>query len=350
MNNLTRIKKWIKQYPHIVINVILVIAEILLVTLLIKYSDISVRLIIQSFKGIRYYYLVMIFLSFFVSVFFSSLRWKMALGRIADISSVTNGFFMYYNALSKVSGKILPYVGQLAPKVASLKYLYKTPAITTAISVLIDNIFNLLVLILLVASSVLFYFKILSFKFSIAFSGIILILMSLLFIFCRTWVLNALIVAYNLLYKMALRVPLIRNKIKSFSLDPQNIHLFGKGTILKLLYCTYLEFLFYILWIYILAVSLDLNISFSTILIIGPLVFFLTILSSVPNGVGIYELGWFGLLVLMQVDRPNACKFVIAIRISSELALIVVVLVTYCYYTFNRIFCKPPLDKIAATS
>ena len=54
-----------KQYRHVIINLLLALTGILLILLLIKFSGVSLEMIIESFKAVENNHLIAIVLSVF---------------------------------------------------------------------------------------------------------------------------------------------------------------------------------------------------------------------------------------------------------------------------------------------
>ena len=269
-----------KQYRHVIINLLLALTGILLILLLIKFSGVSLEMIIESFKAVENNHLIAIVLSVFGYSMFSSLKWKIVLRELTDLKDVVRGYFIYYSTIGIISNKIVPHVGQFGPKVTSMKLLYNVPVSTTTLSVFIEQLFDFLVLILLGFSSVLFLSKVLSLGPSIMLNAIIAIVVGLLLIFYHVRAIRVIITGYNFLLKIASRIPLIGNKFQGIKTVAGEVVEISRYTAFKLFYYSYLKYLSDIFRIYIVAASLNIDMSFGTALLVSPMVFFITIVGS----------------------------------------------------------------------
>jgi len=327
----------IRRYRYVILNLFLAISGILLILFLLKFSDISMIVIIESFKAVEYYHLIAIFLSVLSYSVLSSLKWKIVLRELTDLKDVVPGYFIYYSTIGIISNKIVPHVGQFGPKVTSMKHLYNVPVAKVTISVFIEQLFDFLVLILLGFSSVLFLSKVLSLGPSIMLIAIIAMVVGLLFIFYHVRAIRVIITGYNFLLKMASRIPLIGNKFQGNNTVAGEVVEISRYTAFKLFYYSYLKYLSEIFRIYIVATSLNIEMSFGTAFLASPIVFFITIAGSIPGGLGIYEAGWFGILMLLGIPSSDIGAFVIINRILGEAALILVVVITYVTYMLNSV-------------
>ena len=317
---------------------VLVLLGIFLILFLAKISGVSLSNIIRDIQNVEYPYLIALVLSFLILIMLTGWKWEALLKDITDIRSFTRGYFIYYSAIGVVSNNIIPYVGNFGVKVSSMKLLYEVPITTGIFTVFIEQLFDLLVLVLVVLPSCLFFFNIITVKCSVLLNFIVAIFAGILLVIYHVRLVEIIITGYIYLCKIITRIPLIGTRFKITYVPAHKVLQISKSAATKLYFYSYMKFIVVVFRFYIIAVLLNLNISFYVFIVAVPAVLLIVLWGPIPGNLGISETGWFAILTIFDINTSDIGTFMIVNRIFGEAALLLAALIAYCYYTINRLF------------
>ncbi len=335
----------LKQYRKGIINLFLGIVGIVLIILMVKFSGVSLRMIIDSIHDIKYYYFIAVVIATSLIVVFTSWKWQTILHGLTEIKKITRGYFLYYSALGLVSNNIIPHLGNYGLKTASMKLLYDVPISNGVLSILVEQLFDLLILILLSIPALLFFLKILSLKMSVIFVVVFFLLSFSLLIYNYSMLFGGIVKCYRFLYKIASKFFLVKNKTHSNCIVSGKIEPGNKITAIKLFLYACFKQIFVVLRIYIVMVALHIDVPFFSIVLGAALVQGIILIGLIPGSLGTLEAGWFGVLALLGIAKSDIGVFIVVMRILGEVSLVFVTFISYLYYIFNKMLLKPKLAK-----
>jgi uncharacterized protein (TIRG00374 family) len=304
--------------------------------IIIKFTGATLHDIIYSIVKVDKFHLIAIVIVTFLVVIFTSWKWQVVLRDLIDIKGVDKGYFTYFSAMGMLSNNIIPHVGNYGLKAASMKLIYNIPIVTSTLSVLIEQMLDLLVLAMITIPALFFFLKIFSLEASIAFVIISAICICLMLTYNHIKVFEIIIQGYKLLYKIVSKIPFIKKKfIIDFS-AMNSIATLSKKTIIKLCIYSYLKYVNIVLRNYIVILSLNIDVSYASVLLAASLVSLVVLFGFIPCSLGTQEAGWFGVLALLGVDKIDIGLFLVTVRVLLEPALVLVTLITYLFYILRK--------------
>lgn len=320
---------------------------IVLILLLVYLSDISFNTIVQSILTTKYYYVICIVVITGVIIALTSWKWEAILHDITELKTpMPHGYFFYLSALGIVSNVIIPHVGNFGLKTASLKLEHNVPVVSSSVSILIEQLFDLFMLILFTIPALCFFLGICSLEMAIAFLLIFVLLSGVILTMSSEKAIELMARGYTLLFKGASKLPVLKNRIRGDIALLHTITLISRKTACKVFVYSLLRQLCVIGRVYIVMVSLRMQIPFAGVMLAAPLVQTVILIGITPGALGTLEAGWFGVLTLLGVERSAIGVFVIVIRILTDCALVLLAVMSYCWVTFNRRLYKTVHSKL----
>jgi uncharacterized protein (TIRG00374 family) len=316
------------KYRNLINNLLLGALGILLIVLMVRFSGVSVQMIIESLVSIKYYYLVSILFVTFITVAFTSWKWELILKQLTSINTFAKGYFFYYTAIGLVSNYLVPHVGNYGLKTLSMKLLHNVPVKKGALSILIEQLFDLLVLMLIVVPALFFFLKILPLEAALGIVAGLFILSFLLLIFKYSLILGVLVG----FYKAASRIVKRGSDLSALEKHPP----INRDTALMAFGYSCLKQLCNVLRVYIVVLALGIKVPLSMIFLAGSLIQGVILIALIPGALGILEISWFGILALLGVSRVDIGVFVVVLRVLNETSLVLVAGFSYLYYLANR--------------
>ncbi len=336
----TTISDFYEKYKNIIINMFLAILGFLLIVLIIRFSGTSLKEIVNRIFNTKYYYLILIVAMTFGIISFTSLKWKAVVQDLTQLQNSIKGYFFCFSAIGTAFNNIVPHIGNYGLKTLSLKLLHRVPVVTGTLSVFIEQLFDLLVLVLMLIPSSLFFFNIVSLKASLIFISIPVILFGVLLLYNYAKLIDIIITGYKLIFKVALRLPFLKNRFQNDFTLLNNVTSLNRKTVIKLFFYSFFKELSLVARIFIVILSLNMHVSFGAILLTAPLVQILILISCIPGALGTLEAGWFGALMLLGVNKAEIGIFLVVLRVLGEAALISVTIIGSLYYFINRNIAK----------
>ncbi|MFH1654822.1 MAG: lysylphosphatidylglycerol synthase transmembrane domain-containing protein [Pseudomonadota bacterium] len=329
-------KIFFKQHYKIIINSSLAVLGFFLIVLMIRLAGISPKMVINNLRNIKYYYLIAIVITNFFILSISGLKWKMILNNLVDISKIPKGYFLYNCAIAMILNTIIPQSGNYGLKTISMKLLHKIPADKGVLAIFIEQLFDLLILILLVIPSLLFFVDILSLEASVTFIVVSILSLFGLIVYKNGMIFGLIIRVYRFLLKIVSKVFFFKRRFQNNSIMSEKLNPFSRSIAIRLFFYSCLKQLCITLRVYIIILALQINIPFYYILLGSAVVQVIIIATFIPGALGSLDVSWFGVLVLMGVNAPEAGIFVVVSRILGEASLIFVAFISYLYYIFNK--------------
>jgi len=336
MSQPSGISNRMKGSRRIIINVFLSALGVLSIVFMLKYSDISAKMIADNIGNTKWHYLIGVVLTTFGTVLLTGQKWKIILGDLANMKAVGKGYFLYYSALGLVSNSVVPYIGNYGLKTVSLKLLHDVPVNNGALSILIEQLFDLLILILLLLPSLLFFLNVMSLEASLIVTLAIFLSSFVVLTHNRKVIFGVMTRGYGFLYQVASRISLIRHRLSENPAALAKCGVFSETTAIKLFLYSCLRELCLVLRVYFVMSNSHIDIPFFAILLGTALIQAIMLVIVVPAALGVLEGGWFGVLTVLGIDKAAAGIFIVSLRILGETSLLLVTLVSYLYYMANR--------------
>ncbi len=178
----------------------------MLIALIIRFSGTSLKEILNSVLNTKYYYFLLIMMMTFGIISFTSLKWKAVVTDLTSVEKVIKGYFFCFSAIGTAFNNIVPHIGNYGLKSLSLKLSHKVPLVTGTLSVFIEQLFDLLVLVLMLIPSLLFFLNILSLKASLIFIAIPAILFCVFLQYNYAKMIELIISGYKLIFKIGIKM------------------------------------------------------------------------------------------------------------------------------------------------
>lgn len=263
-------------------------------------------------------------------------RWKVILCELTGIKRAIRGYCTYYCSLGLLlNSATLPHIGNYSVKVGSLSLLYHVPLRLGSLSVMTEQLFELMVLLIFAFPAFLFFTNVLTKTQGIGFA--ILISTFFIFLFWRLHrsLYKAMVALYRMLYYLYLKFTFkdtTQLKADTLSLSKIQISYFSA---LKILLYSYGKYLFAVLRVYIIIKVLGINLDFYDVFFAVPIVFLAGIMIPTPATLGAAEVGWLGALSFFGVDRLGIGSFLVLERVVNLAILALVCMFSYFYYALN---------------
>ncbi len=213
--------------------------------------------------------------------------------------------FFYLNMAARALGLVLPRtLSTVGGKSAGLRAL-NVPLQHAVWVVLVDNLFDVLLLAVLALPSLLYFQGFIS----AALLFILCAVFTLLFGVAMAW----LLATHHLLplLRQLARIPWLARRVKPAQL--QKLLPDARTAVIILAWTVLLNLLLVLTYV-LIAEALHITIPFALMLAVFPIVQLSLIIAIAPGGLGIFDLGWLGLLVLGGLSQANATTFTIAQR------------------------------------
>ena len=124
--------------------------------------------------------------------------------------------------------------------------------------------------------------------------------------------------------------------LRERSLEPLNVTGLDRGTVLRVYLFGLVKFGFTAARLVLFAMALSLPISPVLILLGIPLGQLSYLFAFTPGGLGIFEAGWFAILVLGGVAEGDATTFVVGQRVLTMILIAILVLCSQIFFTLRR--------------
>ena len=259
----------------------------------------------------------------------SSIRWGMIINSLAMKRPATWFEYYYYLIISRALGHIVPKdIADMGFRTLVASKFNGLGLSRAGTSVILDRVFDLLFTLLTLTSAVPYWLgwftPVMGIILIIVLTSLsaVLLLLNQKFITCRfDMLLNK---GLRLLY----RLPVLRKREK-VSVAFQGLK---KNVILRMYLLTAVKFGLLVLQLTMFAVALDACMSPFYILFGIPLSQLSLLFAFTPGGLGIIEVGWFGILKLGNVPTDQALIFVVGQRILT--VMFVFLLAILCHILF----------------
>jgi hypothetical protein len=270
-----------------------------------------------------------------LTFYINSLRWSLLLGLVTKTDSITRGYFYYYTCIGNLSATLFANcIGDIGLRTLSLKLEHKISLLNSSYSVITGQLLNLLILAIMGLPSFLY----LSGTVDVLPGVIINLILLMVFFFCLNISYQKILTLLSGLIHIFNR---FSNRFLTFIKTPFSSNITSellktdKKSANKLILQSLAIYFFLMLYHLILARALHLNLSTSVFLLAFPVAYIISAIGITPGGLGITELGWFGILTFLGVSSEQATVFVVAQRIIGSLSVLFASLFAFPFYHYN---------------
>jgi len=327
--NSPSIKHCLKVFPFIL--------GIFLIVIILNYTGITLKTGSDIAAKIPFYYIMAIVASNYAIIALLGEKWRAIMASLKPMMAAKRGYFTYYTALGMMANICLPHIGT-GLKIGSLKTLYGVPLSIGAVSMIIHQVFEFLVMMIFVVPSLLFVFGIVTIDTALRILIPVLLFLGGISFLKPVVVFDAVLGMFKKLRRIMSLLPLARRYTGNAG-DLDQIGSVRKmaGMVLVL---SYLKFAATILNTYLIMMAVGMNISIMKVFLVAPLVYLVGLVGITPSGLGIVDAGWLGILLYLGIDRPMIGHFLLAERVLGTAASAMVVLITYSYYAGSSLLPK----------
>ena len=201
--------------------------------------------------------LPVIFLAAAGIIYFLSKKWSTIVTVLVKIERKAKGYFYCYSAMGLLSNTFVPHVGNYGLKAFSLNGLYSVPLSVGALSVLMEQLFDLTVIIVFAVPSLLYVLGIVP-----AGSAMLIIFLSasavvFLSVYRPRLLFTAILSGYKFIYRFVKR--LTRNRNFNPSIEGIDSIILDRHIDAKLLFYSYMKYGFTALKLFLVMAALKLS-------------------------------------------------------------------------------------------
>jgi uncharacterized protein (TIRG00374 family) len=199
-------------------------------------------------------------------------------------------------------------------------------------SVFLDRIFDILLLAVFLPAVLLYWLNWAKASVTISFMfGFCIVFAFLLFFIYKTflsvieWILSS-------GFELVQYIPWSKKKPPNLL----NLTTLRRSTVLKAYFFSLAKFFFTAGRLILFAITLNLPISPSVILLGTPIGQLTYLFAFTPGGLGIFEAGWIGILKLANVETYNAMAFVVGQRVLTVITIGILALLSQAFFVARR--------------
>ncbi|MBU1863839.1 MAG: flippase-like domain-containing protein [Candidatus Omnitrophica bacterium] len=292
-------------------------------------TGVSFNDIVHSITQTHISYLIIIVIVTFFVIFCTSIKWQLVLTDLMGTNHINKMYILYLAAIGIISNNIIPHIGNYGLKAASMKTHYNVSVVTSTFSVLIEQLFDLFVLMLFIVPSLLFFLHVISLQGALFFVVVSALSVWFLFMFNHTFVMKLIMKGYTILYALVKKIPFLKKKMVADVSAVNDALKLSRTTVTKLFLYSYIRYIFMIIRNYLVILSLHMDVSFGALLLAAPLVQAIILVGFIPGALGTLEAGWFSVLALLGVDRMHIGLFLVSVRVLLDVSLVVVAFIIY---------------------
>ena len=266
-----------------------------------------------------------------------SFRWKEITNHLEGKKVASWTSFYYFFIISRALGFIIPKdISDIGLRTAGLKKRHNLRTMSAGTSVIIDRLFDLLLIGLFLLGTLPFWSGLFSSTLNIIFLLFFLAIPGIILIFNHrilVWILQKII---DLLFFLMSVFPFLRKKMPEKIVFPElTRNIATRLYLLSLLKITATagRFVFF-------SHALGLIIDPNTIIYGTPLAQLSYLIAFTPGGLGIFEAGWLGVLKLGQINTSSALSFAVGQRILTMIIITGLGLIAQMVYATHHLIRK----------
>ncbi|MDA3916250.1 MAG: lysylphosphatidylglycerol synthase transmembrane domain-containing protein [Deltaproteobacteria bacterium] len=278
--------------------------------------------------------LVLIFIFTFGITSCVSFRWGGLVNAIGERRVAKWHEYYHYFIVSRVLGFVLPKdVTDFFGRTGLINRLHSLSIGRSGVSVILDRFFDLLSVLIFFCASLPYWLGFVDLGQGIALMvGLSLIIYLDILFFYRSFF-------KVLLWMAAIGIKFINQMpiLKKISFNPEVFYLLDRKIISISLLLSALKFCLTALRFIFIASALQISIPVSLIVLGTPLGQLTYIIAITPGGLGIFEAGWFGILLAGGIDSGPALLFVVGQRILIVTCILFIFMIIQLSFFHNSI-------------
>lgn len=315
-----------KKYIALIVGILIIVQGLFLI-------DTSFAKFMAHIARIQPAFVVFYIIFNFLNIYLIIHRWAVMVRAGFPNATFPRGFFLISQIAALFSNVIPLGVGNISVKVLSLKMLNKTDMDKSFLLALVEHGLNFAITSLFMLPCLVIFFRLQPRDLLIvtALSAVALIIWLIL----KTrkiwlqWFGTVNHLGFQLIAKFA---PQLTTKLHDMS---------SWQFLTQFMLCRQIPWiLFYSLFIYfvnnanyyLLILAMGIEVNPGIFFLSFPLIYFLTLISPTPAGLGTRDMGWVGILMFHGVDEGLALSFAVVARIIDQSFLVVLSLAGYLYF------------------
>lgn len=296
---------------------------IIIFSIFLYFSDLK---ILSNIEHINLIPLFGVIITSFACTAGIAIRWGLLTNSFAQKKVAAWSEYFHCFIITRVLGFILPKdVTDIAGRSAWISKYYKIPISVSSSSVVIDRIFDVLTTVLLLIAVLPFWLNWVSFTTEIFIVSSLAIIGGILLHTCQYRLIRLFSIIFNSICKLINRIPIVKTNTQGFDII-QNI---DKYVFLKAYSLTLLKFANTALRLIFLVQLLEIPIHYKILILGVPLGQMSFMLAFTPGGLGVFESGWYGILILAGVNKNISASFVVGQRIIMILSNLFLAMISY---------------------
>lgn len=312
-----------KRYSKILYAILSFSLGLFLVWLIVRLTPISIEQVLSDLQDLNIIYVCLVVIATFIHLWLTAYKWKLITQKLTLNQKKTQRFYLYYIVFANLLAQILPQqLGLTFVQGLALK-LHKVSSFSQGFfSVIYDQIFNLLIPILLLPPSILLFTNQISLPLAIFLSlGTLLIAHCLII----KWHKPLLLAAFKGYCQVKKKV-LSNKKQIDLNLVNDKIPIFATSFTTYLFWLSALRHGNWILRSYLVVLAGGFAIKFWAIAFTTNLVQTAMLVSITPANLGFMEWSWIGGLELLGIPAVEAGSFAFLQRILGVFSIILIAL------------------------
>lgn len=302
---------------RIFIKIAAILLGIIIIFYLASSSGMTYDEFLKRAASLKWHHIVLFFTCYFLIFLVSGIRWKLISSDIEPgLKDVPIRYFFRYVAFGALSGFFVPSaIGDFGVRSAALRYGKKVSFTKGSLSLVLDMFFSFAVGFVVLVPAVLFLAKKITMPQALGSTALIA---AVFFILIKVWaqgVEEFIILAYRMLISIAYRAPFLKKIFINAPKIDQKIFL-KEQTYPRIFILGFLKYILMAAAVFVISSSLNLSIGYFFYFLSFSVVLFMVAIPLIPGGLGILELGWYGLLTgYCQIDPYLAVSFSLIYRL-----------------------------------
>ncbi|MES9934829.1 MAG: lysylphosphatidylglycerol synthase transmembrane domain-containing protein [Sedimenticola sp.] len=276
--------------------------------------------------SLRYQYAILILFSIFLHHYIMAVKWRFVSVELAGDSRQPLIFYYGYVVLSSVIGQVIPhYVGSVGVRAVAMKFHGVSSARRGAAFSVYDHLFDLFVLGVLIVPAVSYIFGWIELWHAAAISAVVFVLAGAVLVVHMER-------AFDLMLVVLKRVLDLFGSRKAADYDlkariPERV--FEREVVLKLIFLSLLRYFNLVLFGFLIALFISVDIELLEMVMLTPLAQLATILTITPGGLGTMEWTWIGMLPQIGHSYQEASVYALFHRLVGVGGLLLLGLLSF---------------------
>ncbi|MBF0175414.1 MAG: flippase-like domain-containing protein [Magnetococcales bacterium] len=298
---------------------------------IIYWSGMAYRDFSNSVFSISKYSFFNVVLSTCLFTWVSAVKWRIVLEYLSPSIIAQKGYYFFYSVLGTFFNMYIPYIGNVALKTKSLKKNFGTPNSVSVLSIYYEQLFDLLVLVVLIPPSLLLFFNITSPSFSVVLS-LIMFLVLIYFVSINRKLFYS--IAYFLIdkiIKFLIMIPFFNKKTRSTDILREHKSLATHVSV-QLIVLSVFKYALVALRNYIILFSINGDVSYVYVFFGISIIQSIVLISFMPGNAGISDAGWLVFLLFIGFSKTECGIFMLLEKLISTTSYIILIALSFLYY------------------